>query len=73
MALEQPIRSLTRPELFALLERHGASASLIENVREELQNCDLARFASSEFSLDEMRNALRRVISLTHEVDDISA
>jgi hypothetical protein len=68
--LNTPVRSLTRERLLAMLDEHGLHRHVIERIGEQLELCDMARFASSEGNLAEMRDALQRVRELLRDISD---
>lgn len=67
--LDTPVRPLTREQWLAALEERGVHRDVIGRVREQLEECDLARFASSRGNADEMREALQRVRELLRELE----
>lgn len=63
----------TRDQRLAQWRTDGADPSLLARVEEELDLCDLARFAASRVTEDDMRAAVTRVRQLARELDEHSA
>ncbi len=68
--LAESVRSLTRDEMQALLEKRGLDASTVTRVLAELEAFDRARFASSKISTDQMKRDLERTRELLARVED---
>lgn len=63
----------TRDQRIAQLRTEGADAQLISDLERELNRCDMARFAASKVTLDDMRESFGRVRKLTRECTRVSA
>lgn len=71
--LGRPVGSLTHPELRELLRARGMDAALADEVIDELEGCDFARFSAAGVSAAEMEACLRRARELLHGLERFTA
>ena len=71
--LNQPIGSLTLPELERTLLGRGFDAQTAAMIGRELENCDFGRFAPASSRGEEMRNALARMRALLEAIERVKA
>jgi len=67
----EPITALTRDQLRELLTARGFPAEIIDSLVQELEACDMARFAPTAAGTGEMRAALRRAQELLRAIEKV--
>jgi hypothetical protein len=67
--VNEPVQSLTHSELGEYLKKRGFAANTITRLLKDLDAFDMARFAPSATSPEDMRAALRRVKALLREIE----
>lgn len=67
--VNRPVQSMTHEELGEYLRKRGFAANTITRLLSDLDAFDMARFAPSATSPEEMRAALRRLKALLREIE----
>jgi hypothetical protein len=65
----QPVHGMTREELAATLAEHDFPSETIAAIRDELENCDFARFTPAASGPGEMRAARERTEELLRAIE----
>ena len=65
----RPVQSMTRDELAAYLRERGFAQNTVKRITSDLEVFDMARFAPSARTSEDMKGALRRVKGLLREIE----